>query len=254
MAQVAESPVGREYKELALAALDVRPGQTVLDVGCGPGTDLPALGQAVTATGSVIGVDFGSLMLEEATRRVADTPWVEVRRGDAHALPLEDQSVDRVRTDRVLQHVAFPTAVFAEIYRVLRPGGIAVLAEPDRSTLVAGPGDPETNRAFNDFVCAERIRNPTIGRQLAGLARDAELEVLNVDAVTPACGDFELANKIYGLRSNTARAIKAGDIDRAQGERWLTDLSSAGGAFSSISTLFIAVLRRPARLQDRDTG
>jgi cyclopropane fatty-acyl-phospholipid synthase-like methyltransferase len=54
-AQIAASSPGRGYKEQVLAALDLRPGHTVLDVGCGPGTDLADMAEAVTETGAVIG-------------------------------------------------------------------------------------------------------------------------------------------------------------------------------------------------------
>ncbi|MER6877884.1 methyltransferase domain-containing protein, partial [Amycolatopsis sp. NPDC000673] len=73
-AQVAEA--GRDYKRQVLAALDLRPGLTVLDVGCGPGTDLPAMAEAVGSSGAVLGVDTEPAMVEEAGRRVAGTPRI----------------------------------------------------------------------------------------------------------------------------------------------------------------------------------
>ncbi|MGO4428012.1 helix-turn-helix transcriptional regulator, partial [Streptomyces sp. MCAF7] len=51
--RLAGTDVGRSYKRLVLDALDIRPGQTVLDMGCGPGTDLAALAEAVTPSGAV---------------------------------------------------------------------------------------------------------------------------------------------------------------------------------------------------------
>src|SRR3954451_8878047 len=122
--QVAESAAGRDYKRDLLAALDLHPGQAVLDAGCGPGTDLAAMAALVTETGTVIGVDVDESMVAEARRRTAGTRGVEVRHGDAHRLPLDAASVDRVRADRMVQHVADPAVVFAEFRRVLRPGGL----------------------------------------------------------------------------------------------------------------------------------
>ncbi|HVW41204.1 MAG TPA: methyltransferase domain-containing protein [Amycolatopsis sp.] len=241
--QVAGSSAGRGYKQQVLAALDLRPGQTVLDVGCGPGTDLADMAEAVTESGSVIGVDVEAAMVEEAGRRLADRPWVEVRLGDAHALPVPDASVDRARADRMVQHVADPAGVFAEFRRVLRPGGLACVAEPDWDSLVIDPGDVETNRAFNRFVCSTMVRNATVGRQLARLARHARLEVCDVVTAAPVFRDFALADKILGLSRNTERAVRAGQLDRAAGERWLAELSA--GPFLATSVLFMAVVRRP---------
>jgi ubiquinone/menaquinone biosynthesis C-methylase UbiE len=78
-----------------LDVLDIRAGQAVLDLGCGPGTDLGVLAEAVTAAGVVVGVDRDQAMIEAARERSADQP-------------LADRAVDRARTDRVLQHVVDP--------------------------------------------------------------------------------------------------------------------------------------------------
>lgn len=211
-AQVAEA--GRDYKRQVVAALDLRPGLTVLDVGCGPGTDLPAMADAVGATGSVLGVDTEPAMVAEAEQRVSSLPQVSVRLGDAQALPLADASVDRVRADRMVQHVADPAAVFAELHRVLRPDGLAAIAEPDWDSLVVDPGERSTNRAFNRFVCSTMVRNATVGRSLARLALAAGLEVRDVSVATPVFRDFGTADKILGLSRNTERAVRAGQLDR----------------------------------------
>ena len=239
---IAESEAGQGYKRRALAALALRPGLTVLDVGCGPGTDLPAIARAVTDTGKVTGVDLWESMVDEARARTADLPWVDVRVGDAQWLPLDDASVDRARADRVVQHVLDPAAVFAELYRVLRPGGRAVVIEPDRDSLVID-GDPRLNLAYNRFVCDKRVRNARIGRQLGRLAAAAGLEVETVLAEAAVAHDFGDADALLNLRRNVQRAVEHSYIEAADAEGWLTELRS--GRFLACSILFIAVLTRP---------
>lgn len=241
-AQVAEA--GRDYKRHVLAALDLRPGLTVLDVGCGPGTDLPAMAEAVGSAGAVLGVDTEPGMVEEAGRRTSGTPQISVRLGDAQALPLADASVDRARADRMVQHVADPAAVFAELHRVLRPGGLACVAEPDWDSLVVDPGERSTNRAFNRFVCSTMVRNATVGRSLARLALGAGLEVLDVSVAAPVFRDFGAADKILGLSRNAERAVRAGQLDRAAAEAWLAAL--AAGPFLAASMVFVGVFVKPA--------
>ena len=80
----------------------------MLDIGCGPGTDLGRLAGAVAPGGSVIGVDRDPSMLAEAGRRHAGTAGVEVWAGDIHDLPFASASADRARVDRLLQHVRDP--------------------------------------------------------------------------------------------------------------------------------------------------
>jgi ubiquinone/menaquinone biosynthesis C-methylase UbiE len=212
----AATPIGLDYKRRSIGALDVRPGQTVVDVGCGPGTDLGRLAEAAGPGGRVIGVDRDPEMLAEASRR-SDAL---LREGDIHALPLPDASVDRVRVDRLLQHVDDPAAAIAEVRRVLRPGGLFGMAEPDWDTLAVADDDVELSRAWSRFV-AGRVRNPTIGRELPRLCARAGFRVRSVEPVAVLFRDFETADRILGLRRNTDRAIEAGVLAPAAAEDWV---------------------------------
>lgn len=241
MAEVAAA--GADYKQQVLASLDLKPGCVVLDVGCGPGMDLASMADAVTVSGRVIGVDVDPAMVEAARARLDGHPQVEILLGDGHALPVDDASVDRARMDRALQHVAEPSVVLGELLRVLRPGGLLRIAEPDWDSLVVDPGDLETNRAFNRFVCSNVVRNATIGRQLARLARAAGFEIETVRAATTVFHDFASADKILAFTRNTERAIRAGALDREAGERWLADLRR--GDFLAAPLMFLLAARKP---------
>lgn len=98
----------------------------VVDVGCGPGEDVVALG-----TGRCVGVDRSLVMCAAAADR-----GVAAGRADVHHLPFPDGRLGGALADRVLQHVARPDAALAEMVRVLRPGGRLVVADPDQETLV----------------------------------------------------------------------------------------------------------------------
>lgn len=242
MLRAAASDTGRAYKQRLLESLDVRLGHTVLDVGCGPGTDLPALAERVGETGTVIGVDRDRAMLEQARIRTADLRWVEVREGDAHALPVEPGTVDRAKVDRVLMHVAEPSDVLAELRRATRPGARIGLAEPDWDTLVVDSEDLDTSRAFTRFTTAEVVRHAAIGRGLARLAGRAGFLVEDVSAVTPVFLDFREADHTLGLGRNLQQAIDEGHIDRARGRDWFAGLSE--GPFYASFTLISVVCSR----------
>jgi ubiquinone/menaquinone biosynthesis C-methylase UbiE len=230
----AASATGRAYKRRLLAALGLRPGLTVLDIGCGPGTDLPAMAGGVAGgTGLVIGLDVDATMRTVAHNRGVGLDRVRVAGGDAHALPLRDASVDRVRFDRVLQHLAEPARALAEAHRVLRPGGVLGLAEPDWYTLVVDDPDRSTSDAFARFVAA-KVRHGAIGRQLARLAAGAGFVVGTVDATAVVYRDPVEAEQILGLRRNLARAVAAGAVDEAAGARWLARVN-AGPTLASFT-------------------
>ena len=114
---------------LALAAL--RPGMTVLDLGSGAGFDAFLAAERVGADGRVIGVDMTGEMLELARRNAAarGATNVEFRQGRLESLPVDDGSVDVVISNCVVNLVPDKAAVFAEIKRVLRPGGTLSLSD-----------------------------------------------------------------------------------------------------------------------------
>jgi ubiquinone/menaquinone biosynthesis C-methylase UbiE len=237
----AATRTGADYKRRLADALDLRLGQAVLDIGCGPGTDLERLADAVTPGGSVVGVDSDPVMVSEAGRRLAHRAAVEIRAGDAHELPLPDASIDRARTDRVLQHVAGPAAALAEAHRVLRPDGLLGMAEPDWDTLAVADEDVVTSRSWARFV-ASQVRNPTVGRQLVRLAASAGFGIRSVEAVPVTFRDFDSAERILGLRRTTARAVRSGALSEDVAEGWLARLQV--GPFLAGFTFYLVVAAR----------
>src|SRR5947209_10794254 len=102
----------------------LRPGLSLLDVGCGPGSLTADLAVRV-APGRVVAIDSASTPLEEARSAAAAAGVeVDVRVGDAYAIDLPDDSVDLVHAHQVLQHVTDPVAVLREMARVCKPGSV----------------------------------------------------------------------------------------------------------------------------------
>ena len=109
----------------------VTPGETVLDLGCGAGTDLLIAVQMAGASGRAIGIDMTASMLDCA-RTSAEAMGlgnVELHETLIEELPLEADSVDVVISNGVIDLVPDKDAVFSEIDRVLRPGGRLQLAD-----------------------------------------------------------------------------------------------------------------------------
>lgn len=114
------------YRERAFAALDVRPGQTVVDLGCGTGRNLPLLARAVGEGGRVVGLDLSTGALAVARERVADLPQVELVHADAARADLG--APDRVLATFSLSMMPDPGAVAAHAVGALLPEGrLAVL-------------------------------------------------------------------------------------------------------------------------------
>jgi arsenite methyltransferase len=109
----------------------IDPGQVVLDLGCGAGTDLLIAAQMTGPGGRVIGIDMTTSMLGRARESGANMGLtnVELHESLIESLPLEDASVDVVISNGVIDLVPDKEAVLDEIDRVLRPGGRLQLAD-----------------------------------------------------------------------------------------------------------------------------
>ena len=108
-----------------LAFAEVKAGQTVVDLGSGAGIDILIAAKKVGPTGKAIGIDMTDEMIAKANENIATAGLsnVEVRKGIIENMPIDDASVDWVISNCVINLSPEKPKVFAEISRVLKPGG-----------------------------------------------------------------------------------------------------------------------------------
>jgi ArsR family transcriptional regulator len=123
--RVRDELFGDRFHLAALAAL-ADSDWTVGDLGCGTGQVAAALAPFVAR---VIAVDGSAAMLQAAKKRLHGTDNIDLRRGDLEALPIDDARIDAATLMLVLHHVPEPERALAEVARVLKPGGRAVIVD-----------------------------------------------------------------------------------------------------------------------------
>lgn len=228
-------------KARSLTLLELRPGDSCLDVGCGTGPELPALAAAVGASGRVVGVDRSQALSAAAGRR---HPAVELVVADAHRLPFADAEFDACRADRTLQHLADPAAALGEMARVTRPGGRVVVTE-FRWGLVA----PGLDRTVTDAILAAMAgpgeRRDWLGHRLVDMFAAAGLSdprAISTDHTLD--GHDELAALMNLGWSVPAAAGVTAERAAAAWERSLRSLAAQGEAFAAVVIQHVVGIRR----------
>lgn len=212
----------------AIARLDLLPESRVLDVGCGTGVDLLQMSEPA---GTCIGIDRSLAMADRSREAVAGRASLTC--GDGSALPFATDSFDACWSRAVLLHTPRPEAVVAEVARVLKPGGRAVMSEPDHGTHIVNT--PEID-VFERIAHHRRtaFRDPLVGRRLPGLAAAAGLRVERVRA-TPIVHTSLATARASGGPFDVAveAAVAGGAVTADEGKRYLQSLEEldAAGAF-----------------------
>lgn len=161
------------------------PGLSVLDLGCDPGSITVGIAAAV-APGIVTGFDQGAGQLGQARERAADLGLTNTRfeAASCYDIPLPDESVDRVFSHALLEHLADPARALAEIHRVLRPGGVVGVCSPDWGGFLLTPPSPALDRALDTYQGIQRDNggDPRAGRKLGTHLVDAGFTHVRGDA------------------------------------------------------------------------
>jgi arsenite methyltransferase len=231
-------------------ALALRPSERVLDIGCGPGFLTGEAAAEVGPNGWACGIDISAAGLTAARHRASGQPyaaWIEFMEGDATALPFPDNAFDAAVATQVYEYVGDIPRALAELRRVLRPGGRAIIVDTDWDTLIWHGSDPaRTARILSAWD--EHLTDPNLPRSLRPALHRAGMTVERVETLNIL--NLELSGYSQGLAGLIANFVPGRrGVSQEETAAWLDDLrhqDEVGSSFFSLDQ-FIFLASAPER-------
>ena len=228
----------RQADELApdsralLDEIDVHPGDSAIDLGCGPRGVIDLLHERVSPGGRVVGLDGDPTHVAMASQFVAASALadVEIVCADARSTGLPPDTFDLVHARTLLATLPEPATVVAEMARLARPGRWVAGLEPDVEAAICYPPHPAVSRLTEIFAAAftRNGADPQIGRRMAELYRGAGLREVSVQVRAPA---YEPGHSRRTIRADLVRAMRPQILEMGLAdERELDQLDTAARA------------------------
>jgi arsenite methyltransferase len=219
-----------EQRRRVIDALDLQPGERVLDIGSGPGFLACEIAAVVGEGGSVHGVDPSASMLAIAAHRerMPGSAPVEFRHGDALELPYPDASFDAAVCTQVYEYVEDMPTALAEARRVLRPGGRLLVLDTDWDSIVWRSSDRERMRRVL-AAWDEHLVDPHLPARLTGLLRDAGFAISQRTTIPLFNAGFNPDTYSGGLIGFVSRFVPGRNgITEDEARAWADDLAAQG--------------------------
>jgi ubiquinone/menaquinone biosynthesis C-methylase UbiE len=229
-----------------LDALNLRPGERVLELGCGGGIWAAEAARFVGPKGRLVAIDASEDQIEAARQRCAEFLWVDCLVADATSLPFDDGLFEAVYANQVIEYIPDLDAALGEVRRALRPGGRFVVAATNWNSIVWHSEYPErmarvlrawgTHAPYNDLPSILPARLRKAGLQLL---RQTSLPTLN-NSYHQDSFSYWIARLIYAF------AAGRGTVPVEEADAWLAefdDLERAGAFFLSVNAVLTEAIK-----------
>ncbi len=226
----------------------LKPGMRLLDVGCGPGSISMGLADVV-APGDLIGIDMEEtqISLANAAASAGGHSNARFQVGDALNLPFEDNSFDAVHSHAVLMHIPDVSGAAAEMFRVLKPGGLLSCRDVILSSCFFEPRLDDYSKAWDVFgrLLAANGGHPEMGKEFKGLLHSTGFADVAASASFECFSSRDDVEFFYSFvkgwffgDQTVAAAVKLGLASAAELGRWSDQMDqwrTEAAAFAAIS-------------------
>lgn len=232
-------------RRAVVTALAVQPGEHVIDIGAGPGFLATEIAAETGPTGRVLGVDISEDILARArSRNTLD--HVAYVHGSATDLPVEDASFDVAVSTQVAEYMTDAAPYCAEVARILKPGGRALILTTDWDGVIWHSADPARMARVMD-AANRSVAQTQLPRRIAPLLRDAGLTLANATCFPIVNTDLRPGNFATGYIGVVEDFIRSeGTIPEPELTAWLDEqhtLARTGRFFCAVGRFIFQVVK-----------
>jgi arsenite methyltransferase len=211
-----------------LAALALRAGEVTLDVGTGPGLLAIDMAEMVGPSGVVSAIDQSEPMVAMTRARCKDQPWVDVQVGEATGLPYLDGVFDAAFATQVYEYVEDVDLGLAELYRVLRHGGRALILDTDWGSLIWNNRDPEMMHRVLE-AWNEHSQHPHLPQTLSARLKGAGFQIVRRDIIPMFNPEYHDHSYSKGILDGIQAFVPGhNSLTEAEALTWANDLRALG--------------------------
>jgi len=240
------SPGAVERRARILAALDLKTGTQVLDVGSGPGHLAYEIARVIGPDGHIEGVDSAEGSVETGQRRCAGLENASFTLGDAYNLAYDDGTFDTVMSSQVFEYLDDVPKAFGEILRVLKPGGRVLIHGTGWGALLWHSKDPERMSRILD-IWDGHLADPKMSETMAKKLHDAGFVGVQAEPIVHMEMSYDPNSMSAIMAKFVGGYVVSQGVSQAEADAWaeeLLNLGSSGDYFFS-SNEYIFTARKP---------
>jgi arsenite methyltransferase len=247
LVQIYSTPDVVKQRQIVLSTLNLQPDERILDIGSGPGLLIEDMATFIGLSGSICGLEISAPLIALSQKRCSHLSQVEIREGDATSMPYGNDEFDVAVSTQVLEYIDDIELCLAELYRVLKPGGRALVLCTDWETLIWNTENQERmRRILTTFEthCAD----PRLPRTLAPKLRGAGFDILKQDVYTILNPKYDENTYSYGLIDFIASYVSGKNgITAKETKDWADELRKKGqeDAYFCSNNRYIFLVSKP---------
>lgn len=213
------------YKKLLFAQLNRTKFQSILNLGCGAGSDLQALAGHLEENGSLLAMDLSFEMLSFCKTQFIkkESHKLFFLQGNGMQLPIREESIELIHIDRVLLHIPQANEVVSQCIKILKRNGVLIIGEPDWGTFIMASSYPDIDAKVKNFLFQE-TSSGYVARYIPEWLANGKMKMECIEPFTAVLNDYQEFSKMMMLDKLLLRAEELNYLSAQESKVWKQDL------------------------------